>query len=116
MDLESVTVVLLQWGARAQEFSEEELDALQERHLAYQQRLRDEGHLLAGGPFEDQPDVTWRGFGFYRTGVEEARRLAEQDPAVVAGRLRIEAWRWWFRAGEVVFPRDQGASGARPIA
>jgi uncharacterized protein len=105
VDLDSVTVVLLRWGDRASEFSEAELDALQEHHLAHLQRMRDEGYLLAAGPFDGQPDITWRGFSFYGVGVEEARRLAEQDPAVRAGRLRIEAWRWWFKAGEVAFPR-----------
>ena len=104
IELDSVTVVLLRWTDRSQEFTEAELDALQEQHLAYLQRMRDEGHLLAAGPFEGQPEEAWRGFAFYRVGVEEARRLAEADPSVQAGRLRIEAWEWFFKKGEVAFP------------
>ena len=104
MDLDSVTLVLLRWGDRAHDYSDEELDRLQEQHLAHLDRMRAEGHLLAAGPFEDQPDITWRGICLYAAGVEEARALAEEDPSVKAGRLRIEAWRWWFRRGEVTFP------------
>jgi len=104
-DLEPVTLVLLRWGERAQDLTEEELAALQERHLAYQQKMRDEGHMLAGGPFEAQPDIGWRGLCLYGVDLEQARTLAEEDPMVKAGRLRIEAWRWWFQAGELAFPR-----------
>jgi uncharacterized protein len=94
VDLDSVTLVLLRWGDRAREYSEQELDGLQEQHLAHLDRMRAEGHLLAAGPFEDQPDVTWRGLCIYATGVDQARALAEQDPSVQAGRLRIDAWQW----------------------
>jgi len=104
VDLDSVTLVLLSAGDRAHDYSEEELDRLQGEHLAHLDRMRAEGHLLAAGPFEDQPDVTWRGICLHSVAVEEARALAEQDPSVLAGRLRIEAWRWWFRRGEVTFP------------
>ena len=103
-----MTIVLLRWGDRAHEYSEPELDRLQEQHLAHLDRLRAEGHLLAAGPFDDQPNVTWRGLCLYATGVDQARALAEQDPAVQAGRLRIDAWQWWFERGEVTFPgRDE---------
>jgi uncharacterized protein YciI len=104
VDLESVTLVLLRWGERAHAFTEEELDALQEQHLAHLDRMRAAGHLLAAGPFEGQPDVGWRGLCLYRVGVEEARRLAEQDPSVLAGRLRVDVWGWFFPVGEIVFP------------
>jgi uncharacterized protein len=30
----------------------------------------------------------------YRTGLEETRRLAEEDPSVRAGRMAIEAMTW----------------------
>jgi len=46
-----------------------------------------------------------RGLAFYRTGsLDEARRLAEQDPAVRAGCLVVEAMTWWRRPGTMVRP------------
>lgn len=104
IELESVTVLLLRWGDRAHEYSEDELDRLQEGHLAYLQRMRDEGHLLAAGPFEGQPEIGWRGFCFYRVSPEEAVRLAQQDPSVQAGRMRVDAWTWFHKKGEVRYP------------
>jgi hypothetical protein len=42
----------------------------------------------------------------YRVGsVEEARKLAEQDPAVQAGQLRVEAMTWWYGKGYMTFPK-----------
>jgi uncharacterized protein YciI len=99
MELESYTFVLLKRGPRAFEFSEEELEVLQEQHLAYLESMREQGHQVIGGPFSDQPDETWRGFSLYRTDLEETRRLAEADPAVQAGRLAVEVMTWWTKRG-----------------
>ncbi len=55
---------------------------------------------MTNGPVLDQPDESMRGIAFYRTGsLEEARRLAEQDPAVRAHRLAIEVMTWWCPPG-----------------
>jgi len=56
--------------------------------------MRQQGHLVLAGPFQDQEDETKRGFGLYRTDLEETRRLTEQDPAVKAGRLAVEVMTW----------------------
>jgi uncharacterized protein len=49
---------------------------------------------------------------FYRTGsLEEARRLAEEDPAVRAGRLAVDIMVWYCPVGTMVRP---GASVAVP--
>jgi hypothetical protein len=37
---------------------------------------------------------------------EEVRALAEDDPAVRAGRLRVDLRKWWTGAGAVTFPRE----------
>ena len=79
--------------------SEDELDALQERHLAFKARMREEGHALINGPVSGQPDESLRGISVYRTSVEETRRLAEQDPSVQAGRLVLEIFSWLMPAG-----------------
>ena len=49
------------------------------------------GLVVTNGPLADQPDESLRGLTFYRTGsLADARRLAEADPAVEAGRLAVE--------------------------
>jgi hypothetical protein len=45
--------------------------------------------------------------------VEEARRLAEQDPAVVAGRFRVDVASWAVAAGRVAFPEQDAPVGER---
>ena len=39
------------------------------------------------------------------TTLEEARELMEQDPAVRAGRLSVEAMTWWTQKDTVRFHR-----------
>jgi uncharacterized protein len=105
VELEQFAFVLLRRGPRAGEYSERELDALQEQHLAYLDEMAARGKLVAAGPLSDQPDDSMRGLGFYATSVEEARALAEQDPSVRAGRLAVEVMTWWTKKGSVTFHR-----------
>jgi uncharacterized protein YciI len=68
------------------------------------------GKMLIAGPLGDQPDPALRGVCLYRVGsVDEARALAEQDPAVRAGRLRVEAMTWWVGKGYLAFPKAPAA-------
>jgi uncharacterized protein YciI len=99
MELDSYTFVLLKRGPRALEFSEEELERLQEQHLAHLDAMREQGHLLIAGPFSDQPDESLRGFCLYRTDLEATRRLAESDPSVQAGRMAVDVMTWWTTRG-----------------
>jgi uncharacterized protein len=94
VELDAFTFVLLRRGPRAADYTEEDLDEIQAAHLAFLNDMRQQGHLVLAGPFQDQEDETKRGFGLYRTGLEETRRLTEQDPAVKAGRLAVELMTW----------------------
>ena len=102
MELDGYSFVLLKRGPRALECSDEELDRLQEQHLAHLDAMKEQGHPLAG-PFSDQPDETLRGFCLYRTSVEETRRLAEPDPSVQAGRMAVDVMGWWTKRGSLPF-------------
>jgi uncharacterized protein YciI len=105
MDLEVFELVLLRRPPDATAYDEEALERIQREHLAYHESLRAAGHIVTNGPVLDQPDQSLRGLTFYRTGsLEEARRLAEQDPAVRAGRLVVEVMTWWCRPGTMVRP------------
>jgi uncharacterized protein len=103
MDLESFTFVILRRPSDAPELPDEELDALQERHLANLGSLRERGVLLAAGPLRDQPDESLRGICFFAVGADEARALMAQDPSVQAGRLAVDVMTWYTPRGEVHF-------------
>lgn len=105
-EFEHVQLVLLRSGPKAAEIPPAELERIQAAHLAHLGRLTEEGKILVAGPFDEQPDPSFRGMCLYRVGsVEEARRLAEADPAVQAGRLRVEAMTWWFDGSQLTFPQ-----------
>ena len=75
-----------------------ERQRIQEAHLANIQRLADEGKLLLAGPFSDGGDM--RGmFVFQVASMEEAKALCDTDPAVKAGRLRVELHPWYSAKG-----------------
>jgi uncharacterized protein len=105
MKLDAYTIVLLRRPPDAPDLPEAALDALQQGHLGLHARLRDEGKVLVNGPFMGQPDESLRGIVVYRTSVEEARSLAEQDPSVHAGRLALDVFTWLV---------PEGALGERP--
>jgi uncharacterized protein YciI len=70
---------------------------LQRAHLAHIDRLIRSGKLAAAGPFMDAGE--WAGVFVFRADSAEARRLAQQDPAVKAGRLRVELHPWMVAEG-----------------
>jgi uncharacterized protein YciI len=78
--------------------SKEEAMELQQKHLAYIQKLNNEGHISLSGPFAGDGEI--RGILVFNTAtIEEARKLANQDPSVKAGRLIIEIHPWWAAKG-----------------
>jgi uncharacterized protein YciI len=79
-------------------------EALQRQHIGHLQAMARAGKLVVAGPFDDQTDPRMRGLCVYRTSLEEARRLASDDPAVKAGRLEVEALSWWVEKGAMTFP------------
>ncbi|HEY6275385.1 MAG TPA: YciI family protein [Streptosporangiaceae bacterium] len=100
MDLEAFELVLLRTPENAQAYDDDVLARNQREHLAYYDRLREAGQVVTNGPLADQPDPSWRGLAFYRTGsLAESRQLAEADPAVRAGRLAIEIMTWYCPPG-----------------
>jgi uncharacterized protein YciI len=107
------TVVVLRRPVGAPEMSEDELDALQVRHLAYRAELRRNGVLVANGPFDEQSDPSYRGMSIFACDPAEAARLSDGDPSVVAGRLAYEVMEWWVGAGTIAFPLVDGPVGTR---
>jgi uncharacterized protein YciI len=99
MEFDSFTLVLLRRPADAPDLPDDELDRIQAEHLAYMEAQRKAGALLASGPFCDQDDVALRGACVFALGLEEARAIALQDPAVLARRLEPELMTWLVPTG-----------------
>jgi len=107
------TMVLLRRPIDAPEMSDEELDALQTRHLAYRADLIRQGLVVANGPFGEQSDMSMRGLSIFACDPAEAARLSDGDPSVQAGRLAYEIFEWWVAAGTLAFPTFAGPVGDR---
>ena len=107
------TLVLLRWPVNPPQFSDEALETLQAKHLAYRAKLRDDGVIVANGPFDEQSDITLRGLSIFACDLDEARRLSDLDPSVQAGRLTYDVFEWWVAAGTLAFPSFAQVVGER---
>jgi hypothetical protein len=107
------TVVGLRRPADAPEMSDDELDALQARHLAYRSELRQRGLVVVNGPFDEQTDPSYRGMSIFACDAAEAARLSDGDPSVMAGRLAYDVMEWWVGAGSLAFPLTDRPVGSR---
>ena len=84
---------------------------LQSDHMAHIGKMADSGKLILAGPFSDGGDL--RGMLIFRVdSVEEAKALAEQDPAVKAGRLILE-WHPWFAAKNITVTAKKEGGAAK---
>ena len=70
------TVVVLRRGDTP-EMPEDELNALQARHLAYRADLVRQGVVVVNGPFDEQSDETYRGMSIFACDTAEATRLSD---------------------------------------
>jgi uncharacterized protein YciI len=98
IQMTTYVVGFLRKGANWGTGTKEESERIQERHLANLRKMAEAGKLIVAGPFSDNGDL--RGMLIFKVGsVEEARSLAEQDPAVQAGRLALELHPWFAAQG-----------------
>lgn len=71
---------------------------IQEQHLAHLNTMAKSGKLAIAGPFENGGE--YRGLLIFDLETtEEALLLEGEDPAVKAGRLKMQAFYWWAAKG-----------------
>ncbi len=65
--------------------------------------MRETGQVVTNGPVPDPPDPALRGMAIFATeSVSRARELANGDPAVLAGRLEVQAMTWLCPPGTMI--------------
>jgi uncharacterized protein YciI len=128
-DMQTVHVALLYRGPNATTESSPETQKIQEAHLAHIVKMAKAGQALIAGPMGGDGDL--RGLIFLKAAsADAARALEAEDPAVKAGRLRIEIVSLvspanWFSFGPVkddlpmrqfvfAFLNDSGKNTAPP--
>ncbi|MCR9183124.1 MAG: hypothetical protein NXH73_09375 [Flavobacteriaceae bacterium] len=78
--------------------TKEEADSLQKLHMEHLGRMYDEGFADISGPFGDDGEI--RGITIYNVpNIQIADSLANLDPMVKAGRLKIDVHPWWAAKG-----------------
>jgi uncharacterized protein YciI len=76
--------------------------AVTSEHIQYQLRLQREGKTIAGGGFAPLKGDPVVGMTILRAATrEEAEAIAAADPAVRAGRLRVQIREWWVPTGHL---------------
>lgn len=93
-DLEGYQLGFLRKGPNHGTGTKEEADKVQAGHMANINKMATMGKLVAAGPMGDDGDL--RGiFLFKVASLDEAKALAAEDPAIKAGRLRMDIFTWW---------------------
>ncbi|MFI5184975.1 MAG: YciI family protein [Vicinamibacteria bacterium] len=92
VEMTTYTLGLLVKGPKWTADQTPDLQKLQEAHLDHIGEMARSGALLAAGPLLD--DGTIRGILIFKVSLDEAKALAEADPAVRAGRLVLELHPW----------------------
>ena len=104
-DMQVIHIAMLYRGQNASKESTPETQKLQEAHLAHIVKLAKAGQALIAGPMGGDGDL--RGIIMLKAPTADAARALEaDDPAVKAGRLRIEIVSFvapgnWFTLGPV---------------
>jgi uncharacterized protein len=99
-EFETYQLILLTRAANPPDLDEAASSALQRAHLGHFAKMRAAGFMSAAGPIDGDDQIA--GICFYTAGdVAEARALAEDDPAVHAGRFEIKAMDWYTAKGSI---------------
>jgi uncharacterized protein YciI len=108
-EFDEYQLVLLERAAVPPVLDEQAAAALQRRHLGFNAKMRAAGLMMVAGPISGDDAIA--GICVYRAGsVQHARRLAEDDPAVRAGRFVVRVMDWYTAKDAISWPLT-GAAG-----
>ena len=108
-EFDTYQLVLLEAAPGRPELGEEEHRALHRRHLGHFSKMRAAGFLKVAGPVDDDESIA--GICLYQAGsLERARKLAEDDPAVRAGRFVPRVLTWYTVKGALAWGDDSPLS------
>ena len=105
-------MVFLMRPDEPKDYGKERNTELQAEHRAHLRWLWEEGYALVAGPFFVPDEDNMRGIVLLRGDLEKekARELAEMDPRVNAGQLRVDIREWYTGAGVLAFPQQPGTT------
>ena len=84
------------------QLDDEASTALGLQHLGHFGKMHAAGYLKIAGPIDGDDEIA--GICLYQAGsLERARRLAEDDPAVRAGRFVVRAMTWYTKKGALTW-------------
>ena len=104
--MESHTLVLLILSDSPPTLDAEASAALQSQHMAHIKSMGETGKVLVAGPFAQRDDQALRGMLIFSCPIEEARAMANKDPAVKAGRLKVVCMTWMTEKGAMTFAAE----------
>ena len=96
-EMDNYVVGILRRGPSTSQ-SKEEAAKIQEGHMAHIRHMTSTGKLIVAGPFTANNQDA-RGMFIFKATLEEAKALANEDPAVKAGRLVLDLYPWYAGKG-----------------
>jgi uncharacterized protein YciI len=101
-EFDTFQLILLIRPSDQPELDEAPTRALGLAHLGHFRKMYAAGFLKVAGPIDGDDEIA--GICIYQAGsVERARRLAEDDPAVQAGRFVVRAMTWYTQRGALTW-------------
>jgi uncharacterized protein len=104
-EFDSYQLILLVRAPDGPELDDAASTALGLQHLGHFRKMHAAGYLKIAGPIDDDDEIA--GICLYQAGsLERARELAEDDPAVRAGRFIVRAMTWYTQKGALTWAAD----------
>ncbi len=101
-EFDTYQLILLTRAPDGPVLDDEASTALGLQHLGHFRKMQAAGYLKIAGPIDGDDEIA--GICLYQAGsVERARRLAEDDPAVRAGRFTVRAMTWYTEKGALTW-------------
>ena len=101
-EFDTYELILLVRPPDQPELDDEASAALGLQHLGHFRKMHAAGYLKIAGPIDGDDEIA--GICLYQVGsVSRARKLAEDDPAVRAGRFAVRAMTWYTQQGGLAF-------------